>query len=155
MARPRKISLADAAKAVTLVEDLGYSQTAASNVTGLGLSTVSDILAPRYRWGEIVDGPVFLELRRQQKKAFQAALFDLTRQSLIQAQKELPNASYYQAVTGAAILMDKERLYAGEPTEITANLNVNAGSLEELASALAKCISPESNDISPNQTKKS
>ena len=132
-----EISLEQAARATELVEGLGYTYQQAGAIAGISEHSVGDILNHSYRWGEYCETPVFAELRRQQKKAFQVALFDLTRKSLIQAERMLPKASYYQAVTGAAILMDKERLYAGEPNDIQAIAISAAVSVDDLSSKLA------------------
>lgn len=119
------VTLEQAARAVEAVKGLGYSQKKAAALAGISQSTVSVILSGNYRWGEVANGPVFNELRLYQKKAFQVATFELAKQALEQVEKTLPKASFLQAVTGYGILRDKERLDAGEPTEIHVSLNLN------------------------------
>ena len=114
MARGPAITLEQAATVVEAVNGLGYSQLKAGELAGISQPSVSAILNGRYRWGEIAEGPVFNELRLRQKKAFQVATFDLARKALDRAETALPKASFLQAVTGYAILRDKERLDAGE-----------------------------------------
>ena len=68
----------------------------------------------------------------------------LARDSLIQAQASLPKASYLQAVTGYAILRDKERLDAGEPTEyIAIRTKIEVEGLDRLCEALTRSLLPE------------
>jgi hypothetical protein len=51
--------------------------------------------------------------------------------------RQIDKASFYQLVFGAAIMMDKVRLLAGEPTEIHASLNIHAvTTLDKLAAIL-------------------
>jgi len=66
----------------------------------------------------------------------------------------MDSASYAQLVCGAAIMTDKARLLAGEPTEIHANLNLHAvAMLDKLASMLGQSLIDEQKtiDITPTQ----
>ena len=66
----------------------------------------------------------------------------------------MDKASYAQLVFGAAIMTDKARLLAGEPTEIHANLNIQAvASLDKLAAMLGQSLVEESKtiDVTPTQ----
>lgn len=136
------ISLEAAALAVEAVEGRGMPQWQAGALAGISQPTVSAILAGNKRWGEACQGPVWNALRLEQKRAFQSASFELARKSLIQAEAKLENASYMQAVTGYAILRDKERLDAGEPTEIIGHIQDRRSveSLEALAEALGQAL---------------
>ena len=146
----KQITLEKAAMAVEAVEGLGYSQRNAAQLTGVSQPSISAILSDKHRWGEMLDGPVFNQLRLQQKKSFQVASFELGRKALIRAEKSLDKASFLQSVTGYAILRDKERLDAGEPTEITATLNLNATvNLDKLCDALSHAL-VDSNTVTIN-----
>jgi hypothetical protein len=58
------------------------------------------------------------------------------------AENKIDKASFAQLVFGAAIMTDKARLLAGEPTEIHANLNLTAvASLDNLHRCLANPLS--------------
>ena len=135
------ISIAQAGIDVEAVEGRGLLQREAAKLAGISKQSVSEILARKFRWGEYVDKPLFSALRSEQKRAFQVATFELARQSLIRAEESLPKASYLQAVTGYAILRDKERLDAGEPTEIVASVTFEViADLDKLAARLAQTL---------------
>ncbi len=133
--------LRDAARAVELVEGAGYTPEMASRVTGLSKHTVENIINGNEGWEERKNRPVFAQYWRDEKLRLQHAMTQLTKEALVRAHDSLDKASFYQAVTGAAILIDKTRLLAGEPTEITANLNIQAvGSLDRLANMLGHSL---------------
>ena len=146
------ISLEQAAMAVEAVEGRGWTTRMAGAAAAFSSKSVSEILRGKGKWGELVDTPVFRQLRLEQKQIFQVASFELARQSLIHAEQALPKASYLQAVTGYAILRDKERLDAGEPTEIVGHIadRRSIESIESLAAALGQALiaRQESNAVS-------
>jgi hypothetical protein len=95
---------------------------------------------------------VFKRWRQEQNKALEQANRTLARKSLEKAEGKMDNASYAQLVFDAAIMTDKARLLAGEPTEIHANLNIQAvTSLDKLASMLSQALidEPKTIDITP------
>ena len=148
-----QITFEQAAKAIVAVEEFGYSQKTAAELADISRPSVSDILNGKYRWGELLESPVFNKLRLAQKRAFQVATFELSRKSLIQADSALPKASYLQAVTGYAILRDKERLDAGEPTEISMSYQVTEfRGIDQLAEALARSLVSNGQE-NPNKSK--
>lgn len=142
------ISLEQAAIAIEAVEGRGLPQWKAAEIAGISQPSVSEILAGKYRWGEVAKGPVLNALRLEQKRAFQVASFELARKTLMHAEQVLPKASYLQAITGYGILRDKERLDAGEPTEIIGHVTDRRSveSVEALAAALSQVL------IARNQT---
>jgi hypothetical protein len=133
--------LSEAAKAVELVETLGYSSSKAGLVLGLAKHSVTDIINGVSGWNERKQEPLFARYRQEQKAILIHAMTQLTRESLIHASQNLHKASYSQAIVGSAILIDKTRLLAGEPTEITASIELHAvGSLDKLANLLSQSL---------------
>jgi hypothetical protein len=98
---------------------------------------------------------VFKRHRQEQHKALEQANRTLARKSLEKAEGKMDNASYAQLVFGAAIMTDKARLLAGEPTEIHATLNLTAvTTLDKLAAMLGQSLIDRSDtiDITPTPT---
>ena len=143
-----------AAQAVTLAE-LGYNSPAISRETGINQRTVRDILAKHEKWGELAESSVFASLRREQNRALEAAARSFAAQSWAKAAEKMDQASYYQLVTGGAILIDKARLLAGEST---ANVEIHhkheVTGLDNLCSALSQVLieRQQSTNVSPDQT---
>jgi len=62
-------------------------------------------------------------------------------------------ASFYQLVYGAAIMTDKARLLAGEPTEIHGHLDLTAvASLDKLAAMFSQRLVDEQKSIDTTPT---
>ena len=142
MPRGQRTDLPTTALVVEMRESEGLSQQEIADKTGIPRTTIEGILSDKFGWGEIKGLPVFIEHRRLQKQALQAAFLDLTRKSLMRAEESLPKASYLQAVTGAGILIDKERLYAGEAT-VNVAVALDSSSVEaidQLARALSQSL---------------
>ena len=87
---------------------------------GLPTRTVDDISNGRNGWGEIIaSNEAFRKYRTDAKRKMQAASLKLSEKALQQIENRIDKASAPQAAMVYGILRDKERLDAGEPTEIT------------------------------------
>jgi hypothetical protein len=138
---PARIDIPTAATAVELVESGGLSASEAGQSLGLGKNTVANILKGKYGWDEIVERPVFVRHRANQNKALEQAARTLAAKAFAHAEETLPKASFYQAVVGGSILIDKARLLAGESTENVAVLvRHEAEGLDALASVLGQTL---------------
>ena len=145
----------DPVKAAMAMElaDTGYMGSQIARKTGLAQTTVHDILNRHGRWGEVAEQPVFAKLRRDQQIHLEAALRTASAKLLDRAMDEdkLAKASTYQLVIASSIALDKSRLLAGEPTEITASVSLVAiQGIDRLASMLSQALLP-SNDV-PRET---
>lgn len=153
MAKGRRTELPTAALVMEMGEAIGKSRRQISAATGIPLSTVQDILSRAHGWDEIADGDLFKRHRQEQNKALEQANRTLARKSLEKAEGKMDNASYAQLVFGAAIMTDKARLLAGEPTEIHANLNIDAvKALDKLAAMFSQSLIDRSNTIDATPT---
>lgn len=145
-----------AAQAVELVE-AGYSQNKASQMVGLNRTTVREIIHGVNSWGEIAQTTRWQQIRQEQKKALESASRTLASKLLVHAEANYDKMSAYQAVGMYGILRQHERLDAGEPTQISANLDVHVlESGDKLAALLANALTAKSKsiDVSSNQTDK-
>ena len=125
-----------------------------SQTTGVPRGTVHAILNWAHGWDEIADGDVFKRHRQEQNKALEQANRTLAKKSLEMAEGKMDKASYSQLVFDAAIMTDKARLLAGEPTEIHATLNINTiVAMDKLAGMLSqRLVDEQTIDITPTQT---
>ena len=154
MAQGRRTDYPTAALAMEL-QQAGYSERQIAAQTGLPAATVHGIVSGANGWNEIAQEPVFRQYRAQQNKALEQAARSLAAKSFIHAETQLPKASYYQAVVGGSILLDKARLLAGEPTEIHATLDVpELARVKALAASLAKYVVEQSQAIDVTPTDK-
>jgi predicted transcriptional regulator len=155
MAKGRRTNLLTAALVMELKETQGRSENEISQLTGVPAGTVHNILSRAHGWDKIAEGEVFKRHRQEQNKALEQANRTLAKKSLEMAEGKMDKASYSQLVFGAAIMTDKARLLAGEPTEIHANLNYHAvASLDKLAALLGQSLvdDPNTIDITPTPT---
>jgi hypothetical protein len=154
MAKGRRTDLPTAALVMEMKETEGRSENEISKLTGVPAGTVHNILSRAHGWDEIAEGDVFKRHRQEQNKALEQANRTLAKKSLEKAEGKMDNASYAQLVFGAAIMTDKARLLAGEPTEIHVNLNRTAvTSLDKLAAMLSHSLIDENTiDITPTRT---
>jgi hypothetical protein len=61
--------------------------------------------------------------------------------ALVQVEKKIENASAYQAAGIYELLRTHERLDAGEPTQITANLDIHAiATMDKLTAMLSRSL---------------
>jgi hypothetical protein len=130
----------DPLKAAQVMElaEAGYTVSRAAQITGIPRPTASDIVNRHGRWGEVADRPVFIKLRHEQNSTIEALARKMAADSFVKAESKMSDASYYQLVVGGSILLDKARLLAGEPTQITEV--VNTGNLELLAAKLSEAV---------------
>jgi transposase len=145
-----------AAAAVELVEGAGYSQRKAGAMVGLSGVTVHDIVHRHGHWGEVAESALFKQYRNEQKATLEAASRAISAKCLIQVEEKLDKASAYQAAGIYGLLRTHERLDAGEPTSISASLNIQAvASLDKLAAMFGARLVEEQKtiDVSPDQTK--
>jgi hypothetical protein len=139
MPRGKRTSISAAAQGKALV-DIGYQGTQIADATGLPVRTVDDIINGRNGWREIIaNDQAFKRYRTQAKRQMQAASISLSQKALQQIENRIDKASAPQAATVYGILRDKERLDAGEPTEITASYTRQEISrMDAFAAALVK-----------------
>jgi hypothetical protein len=155
MAKGRRTDLPTAALVMEMKETEGRSENEISKLTGVPAGTVHNILSRAHGWDEIAEGEVFKRCRQEQNKALEQANRTLAKKSLEKAEGKMDNASYAQLVFGAAIMTDKARLLAGEPTEIHASVNIHAvAGLDKLAAMLGHALVDEEKtiDITPTPT---
>ena len=118
MPRGKRTSIPQPAQAKALA-DIGYQGSQIADATGLPARTVDDIINGRNGWGEIIaNNQAFKQFRTQAKRQMQTASLALSQKALQQIENRIDKASAPQAAMVYGILRDKERLDAGEPTEI-------------------------------------
>jgi hypothetical protein len=122
-AKGRQTDVLTAAKVAALA-DLGYSSPQIEALTGVNARTAWGILNNEASWGEIKELPVFKANRIKQKETLEAASRIVAAKALVQVEKKIENASAYQAAGIYGLLRTHERLDAGEPTQITASVNL-------------------------------
>ena len=138
--------------------DAGMSSNQIAPLVGIASRTVREIVSRHGRWGEIAERPVFAQLRHEQKAHLEAASRLVSAKALARVDETIENASAYQAAGIYGLLRTHERLDAGEPTEITASVNVNIeqrvdGLVEALGQALLlKQAEPPAIDVTPGAT---
>ena len=148
MPRGKRTSIPQAAEAKALA-DIGHQGTQIANAMGLPTRTVDDIINGRNGWGEIIaNNEAFRKYRSDAKRKMQAASITLSQKALQQIDKKLDKASAPQAAMVYGILRDKERLDAGEPTEITVSYTRDEVSgLDVLAQALSTALMQKQAEI--------
>ena len=154
MSRGRRTELPVAALVTELGKTQGQSQRQIREVTGVSLGTVSAILNGAHGWDEIAEGDVFKRHRQEQNKALEQANRTLAKKSLEAAEGKMGKASYSQLVFGAAIMTDKARLLAGEPTQIIETVDVHlVAGLDKLAALLSQSLidDPRTIDVTPSE----
>jgi hypothetical protein len=150
----RRTDLPTAALVKVLKETEGRSENEISSLTGIHAGTVHNIISGAHGWDKIADGDLFKRHRQEQSRALEQANRTLAAKALNAAEGKIDKASFYQLVYGAAIMTDKARLLAGEPTEIHATLDLNTVvALDKLAGMLAQSLidDPNTIDITPTQ----
>ena len=142
-----------AAMAYNLAEAV-FAKNEIARRTTISEASVRDILNKHGRWGVVAEKPVFAKLRAEQKLVLEASYRTSAAKFLERSMEEakLEKASTYQLVIASSIALDKSQLLAGEPTEITASVNIHAiQGLDRLASILSQALMPASNDV-PHET---
>ena len=152
MARGKRTPISHAAEAKALA-DIGYQGTQIAEAIGLPVRTVDDIINGRGSWGDIIaNDQAFKTYRTDAKRKMQAASIKLSQKALQQIENRLDKASAPQAAMVYGILRDKERLDAGEPTEIVvSHTRLEIAALDELAQALSQTLlqPKEEIDVTP------
>jgi hypothetical protein len=155
MSRGKRTSIHHAAEAKALA-DIGYQGTQIAEATGLPVRTVDDIINGRNGWGEIIaNDQAFKQYRSDAKRKMQAASINLSQKALQQIENRIDKASAPQAAMVYGILRDKERLDAGEPTEITAVYShARIQGLDKLSQLLSQTLLPSGNliDVTPAES---
>jgi hypothetical protein len=148
MPRGKRTSIPKAAQAKALA-DIGYQGSQIADATGLPARTVDDIINGRNGWGEIIaNDQAFKQYRSDAKRKMQAASIKLSEKALQQIENRIDNASAPQAAMVYGILRDKERLDAGEPTEIVARWTRDEiMGLDKLAAALGQTLLQSAKEI--------
>lgn len=133
----------------TALANIGYQGTQIANAMGLPTRTVDDIINGRNGWGEIIaNNEAFRQYRTDAKRKMQAASIKLSEKALQQIDNKLDKTSAAQAAMIYGILRDKERLDAGEPTEITASYTRHEVSgVDALAQALSTALLENQKEI--------
>ena len=154
MARGKRTSLPQAAQAKALAE-IGYQGTQIADATGLPVRTVDDIVNGRNGWAAIIaNDQAFKQYRTQAKRQMQAASINLSQKALQQIENRIDKASAPQAAMVYGILRDKERLDAGEPTEIiVTHTRAEAEGLDALAEILGKTLLQTAKEIDVTPSK--
>lgn len=113
------------------------------------MRTVEDIINGRSGWGEIIaNDQAFKQYRTLAKRQMQAASISLSQKALQQIEDRIDKASAPQAAMVYGILRDKERLDAGEPTEIVAlHTRQEIAGLESLAAILGQTLLQRTKEI--------
>ena len=154
MPRGKRTFIPQAAQAKALA-DIGYQGTQIADATGLPVRTVDDIINGRNGWREIIaNDQAFKQYRTQAKRQMQAASINLSQKALQQIENRIEKASAPQAAMVYGILRDKERLDAGEPTEIIAtHSRVEVEGMEAMAQALGQTLlqSAKEIDVTPSK----
>jgi hypothetical protein len=152
MPRGKRTSIPHAAQAKALA-DIGYQGSQIADAMGLPVRTVDDIINGRNGWGEIIaNDQAFKQYRSDAKRKMQAASIKLSQKALQQIENRIDKASAPQAAMVYGILRDKERLDAGEPTEIVVSYSrVDVSGLDKLAAALGQALlqSEKEIDVTP------
>jgi hypothetical protein len=150
MPRGKRTSIPQAAQAKALA-DIGYQGSEIADVTGLPARTVDDIINGRNGWGDIIaNDQAFKQYRSDAKRKMQAASIKLSQKALQQIENRIDKASAPQAAMVYGILRDKERLDAGEATEIVAtHSRVDISGLDKLAAALSQTLLQKEIDVTP------
>ena len=139
---PAGIDVMKAAAAMNL-SDAGYGASEIGRQLNLPQSTVRYIVGRHGKWGEIAEKPLFAKYRAEQNQHLEAASRFAAKELLARAfdEDKLNKASTLQLVTAFGITLDKARLLAGEPTEITQSVNLHAVSgLDKLAALLSQSL---------------
>jgi predicted transcriptional regulator len=145
------IDTVKATQAMALSE-MGYSQQAIADQTGIAQRSISDILNRVGHWGKLAESSVLSKFRLEQNRALESAARSFAAQSWAKAAEKMDSASYYQLVMGGAILIDKARLLAGESTQnVEVHSKVEIAGLDQLCSALSQVLL-ESSAVSVDQT---
>jgi hypothetical protein len=155
MPRGRQTDILTAAKVSALAE-LGYSAPQIEALTGVNARTAWGILNNEASWGEIKESPVFKANRLKQKEALEAASRVVAAKALVQVEQKIESASAYQAAGIYGLLRTHERLDAGEPTQITASVNLHTvASMDKLAAMLGQAlVETEPKDVTPSDDDK-
>ena len=143
MATRRRTDLPTAALVMELGKTEGRSTRDVSKLTGVRRTTVENILNGAHGWDQVAQSDAFKWHRQEQNRALEQANRTMAAEALKKAWGKMDKASFYQLVTGAAIMTDKARLLAGEPTENLAHLHLHDfDALESLRDKLNQLKQP-------------
>ena len=148
MPRGKRTSIPQAAQAKALA-DIGYQGSQIADAIGLPARTVDDIINGRNGWSDITaNDQAFKQYRSDAKRKMQAASIKLSQKALQQIENKIDKASAPQAAMVYGILRDKERLDAGEPTEIVKSYTrQDVEGLDQLAAALSQTLLQSAKEI--------
>ncbi len=141
MARGRRTELEKAVAATVLHEELGCSPREIGRRLDMAEATVRDIFSGKNGWSQIHSLPWFEEYREIQKQTIHASILELQKSALVQIAKGMEKSSAAQATYTFGILYDKQRLSAGEATEIHEVITrEKVESLEDLNEKLQRAV---------------
>ena len=149
MATRRRTDLRTAALVMELGKTEGRSTRDVSKLTGVPRTTVENILNGAHGWDQVAQSDAFKWHRQEQNRALEQANRTMAAEALKKAWGKMDNASFYQLVTGAAIMTDKARLLAGEPTENVAHLHLHQFEVMESLSAKLKQLKEAAAESKP------
>jgi hypothetical protein len=122
----------------------------------LNATRKTHLINGRNGWREIIaNDHAFKQYRTDAKRKMQAASIKLSQKALQQIENRIDKASAPQAAMVYGILRDKERLDAGEPTEITAvSSHAQIQSLDRLTQLLSQTLLPSGDliDVTPAES---
>ncbi len=152
---PRKVTIRQAAEVMNMKEYENKSANKIAQETGIPRTTIRGILDGVNGWDKVAEGEVFKQYRREQNKALEQAFRSHAAEALAMASTKMDKASYYQLVTGAAISVDKARLYAGESTaNVEVHNLVEVQGLDKLCAFLGQSLVPaKSIEVDANEVK--
>ena len=123
---------------VHALRDTGMSTGQIGEQLDIPKRTVAAIVAGEGRWGEIINNdPEFVRWRDDVTRKLQTGALELAKKSFIHAESKLNGASYYQAIVGGSILIDKARLLGDQSTSNLA-LHVTKEDLASREDVLAR-----------------
>jgi hypothetical protein len=131
-----------AIEAIAMSELEGATSLEIGKRLNMPSSTVRDILAGNSpRWAALREDGEYLKYAAGVKRELQLAFSEIAKKSLEQAERELPAASYAQALMGAAIATDKALRLNGEAVPgLQINTRSEIENLDVLAEQLRRSL---------------
>jgi len=128
------------------LRDTGMSTGQIGEQLDIPKRTVAAIVAGEGRWEDIINNdPEFVRWRDDVTRKLQTGALELAKKSFIHAESKLTEASYYQAIVGGSILIDKARLLGNESTENLA-VRVTGDDIVSREDVLARVVTLLSRD---------
>jgi IS30 family transposase len=128
--------------AIAMSEVEGVTSLEIAKRLNVPASTIRDILAGNSpRWAALRQDDAYIEYADTVKRELQLAYSEIAKASLEQAERQLPAASYAQALMGAAIATDKALRLNGEAVPgLQINTRSEIETLDDLAEKLSRSL---------------